>query len=176
MFVGGIYAYPFFVSEDSQIQHEPINFGGYVVVQVYDSDGKLKQTWEGHNSLTPVFIHHVSSCVTGMTSISFGGNCNTDLVQSVFLSARNPSTVQISEPATNTLIPTGCSNSGTNICTGWETVSLHDSLSSNFLCSEPVGDPCPAIFQISTNVNSIPVDILYKKGDRIATTIAFSFT
>ena len=118
-------------NSDSNTNTQSIGIGAFVTVEVFNEDGDLSHTWEGHNALTEEGRNFIARCITGINS----SNCplSPNDIQFKFHGGSTSFSITTLD-ATMTLTPDGCL--GSFDCTGWKLEQTLD-YSGTFL-----PDPC----------------------------------
>ena len=169
-------------SSNSDSQTQSVGIGAFVTVEVFNEDGILSHTWEGHNALVHEGRNALAHCISGVDvdeRCAFGiDELQIDvLTPGPPLAPDHPNLV-FGLPIT--LTPDGC----TSRCTGWESVVTHDYADTQL--PNPCEDlGCPELVTLRSfwdpeshsrlNFNVIQVDppVPFEPNDRMVITMAF---
>lgn len=185
--VGTLAFTSFQTNSDSNTQTQSIGIGAFVTVEVFDEDGNLDQTWEGHNKLGDFTRGVMVLCFSGTfqdeTLCSF---INTD---NVILFLGNPGQQATDEIVADstvlTLAPETCLSGDFNTalnCTGWTVIGTYD-VPPGPACTE--GVDCQELREIATSMEQLSTGSLFfntillqpfiivEPGDRVIVTMNF---
>jgi len=187
--VGTLAFTSFETNSDSNTNTQSIGIGAFVTVEVFDEDGNLNHTWEGHNKL--------GDLTRGIMVLCFSGQLEDDILcsflntDSVILFLGNPgqqNTDKILADSTDiTLAPETCWVFGQDSfldafnCTGWTVVGTYD-VPAGPACTE--GVDCQELREIATTTLEDDPDVFFntillqpiiivEPGDRVIVTMNF---
>ncbi len=176
---------------NSESQTQSIGIGAFVTVEVFDEDGNLDQTWEGHNKLGDLARGIMVLCFSGQLAETV--ICSSISTDDVILFLGDPgqqATDEILADSTDvTMAPETCFDFDLGLildaldCTGWTVVGTYD-VPSGPACTE--GVDCQELREIATSAgtdlglgniffNSIVLQpvIIVEPGDRVIVTMDF---
>ena len=178
-------------NSDSNTNTQSIGIGAFVTVEVFDEDGNLDHTWEGHNQLGNLARGIMVICFSG--SLGDSVECSFIRTDNVVLFLGNPgqqATDEIVADSTDVImVPETCFDFDSVDffdaldCTGWTVVGTYD-VPPGPACTE--GVDCQELREIATSMegdfivgtdifNSIVLQpiIIVEPGDKVIVTMNF---
>jgi len=178
--VGTLAFTSFQTNSDSNTNTQSIGIGAFVTVEVFNEDGDLSHTWEGHNMLSTEAQNALVKCITGLDSAPFGFDSCVLGVDTIRIIAHHEATnVQlpvIDKVGTISGIPATCTEGFQKNCTGW---SIEATFDFDTLDCTPTVD-CIKVTQLITInppaggfnfVNPPPIPI--EPNDRLVVSLTF---
>ena len=164
---GAVAGYSLRPSAPSQTVMEAVAPHGHGSIAAYHNDGSLFVEKEIDNALIRYGQNAIASCASGLSATPTGMGCS-NWTSSIVLIYGGSTSV----PATNSLLPSGCTPTGAlnTLCTGWKAEATFEITTAidveDIEAQSSAGQP----FDLLLVYTSIHLD----PGDRLIVTITFS--